>query len=440
MPLLILPFMALQFDRGNIGNAVTDNFFEDVGITQNQFNVGQQLLSAGIVILEIPSNLVLYRLGPRIWISCQIFAWGLVATFQAFQKGLGAFLATRLLLGLMEAGFIPASLYAITTWYKTSEMSTRFACFFFGNFVASALTGVLAYGILHMRGVAGLAGWQWLFIIEGLFTICTGFLYIAFFPKDRDHPIPFLKLQYFTERERHIAVQRVLTDDPSKAPGSHKSITMRELKWALSDWTLYPHCLLTICALAPTSSFTSYGPKLVISFGYPRLASNAIFSIGHWIMLFTSPAFGYWADKIQKRGITVTTALLLWWGFTLGCQITDESKNSATRLAMMILAVSFSLVWHPLNSSWLAINTRSPADRSIKMACIVMSANLAGIIGSQLFQQDDAPVYRTGWKLLVILNACGVFFSLVANGQYRVLNWLAEKRGEKEEERRKYYL
>ncbi|KAL1873987.1 hypothetical protein VTK73DRAFT_638 [Phialemonium thermophilum] len=99
MPLLILGFYSLQMDRGNIGNALTDFFFRDVGITQNQFNVGQQLLSLGIVLLEIPSNLVLYRIGPSIWIGCQIVGWGLIATFQAFQKELGPFLATRLLLG-----------------------------------------------------------------------------------------------------------------------------------------------------------------------------------------------------------------------------------------------------------------------------------------------------------------------------------------------------
>jgi hypothetical protein len=100
MPLLMLAFFALQLDRGNIGNALTDFFFRDVGITQNQFNVGQQLLSLGIVLLEVPSNFILYRVGPAKWIGVQIIAWGFVATFQAFQKGVAAFMVTRLLLGL----------------------------------------------------------------------------------------------------------------------------------------------------------------------------------------------------------------------------------------------------------------------------------------------------------------------------------------------------
>ncbi len=108
MPLLIIAFFALQLDRGksfpkcqlegrqadlwycgigNIGNALTDFFLDDVGITQGQFNDGNELLALGIVLWEIPSNFVLYRIGPSVWISAQIVAWGLVATFQAFQHG-----------------------------------------------------------------------------------------------------------------------------------------------------------------------------------------------------------------------------------------------------------------------------------------------------------------------------------------------------------------
>ena len=150
----------------NIGNALTDNFMEDVGITQGQFNVGQQLLSLGIVLWEIPSNMVLYRIGPSIWLSGQILCWGFVATFQAFQHGRGPYWATRFLLGTCESGFIPAAFYTITRWYKNDETSKRFSIFFLGNLTVQALGGDMAYGILQMRGVAGLAGWQWLFIVR----------------------------------------------------------------------------------------------------------------------------------------------------------------------------------------------------------------------------------------------------------------------------------
>lgn len=88
---------------------------------QNQYNIGQQLLSLGIVLFELPSNLLLYRIGPGRWLSSQVVAFGLVSTFQAFQNSYGAFLATRLLLGLTESGYIPGALYTLSTWCKRSS-------------------------------------------------------------------------------------------------------------------------------------------------------------------------------------------------------------------------------------------------------------------------------------------------------------------------------
>jgi MFS family permease len=210
------------------GNALTDFFFQDVNITQSQFNVGQQLLSAGIVLLELPSNIILYRIGPSVWISGQIFVWGLVALFQAFQKGFGSFLATRLLLGLCESGFIPAGLFTITLWYKKEETSKRFAWFFIGNMLAQAASGLVAYGILQMRGVGGLAGWQWLFILEGLFTILVAIVFATLFPGHPGNPKSLLGISCFTEEELHILRTRMLLDDPNNER-TNNHITLKEI-------------------------------------------------------------------------------------------------------------------------------------------------------------------------------------------------------------------
>ncbi|KAM0540964.1 hypothetical protein ACHAPJ_013426 [Fusarium lateritium] len=403
MPLLILGFFALQLDRGNIGNALTDNFFKDVGITQNQFNVGQQLLSLGIILLEIPSNLVLYRVGPTLWIGGQIIAWGLVATFQAFQKGLGPFMATRLLLGLCEAGFIPAALFTMTRWYKRNEISRRYSWFFIGNMTAAAMTGIIAYGILHMRGVAGLAGWQWLFIIEGIFTVLVGIAFLLTFPDQVIKPVSILKVRYFTERESQILYQRVLRDDPSKAQvGQH--VTMKEIKSALTNWRLLPHIGFTICGLAPASAFGSYAPSLVVSFGFERLQSNALVSIGFWSLLVTNLIWGY-ARQLQ-----------------IGNRILVESTNSNLKFAMLTLSLAFAWPWHAVNGSWLSLNAKSPGERSITLAIHIMAANCSGIVGKQLFRSEDAPHYPQGFTIIVGLTAAGVVLSLIANLQYYFSN------------------
>lgn len=316
MPLLISGFFVLQLDRGNIGNALTDFFLADVGITQFQFNVGQQLLSLGIVLLEIPSNLVLYRVGPQKWISCQIICWGLVATFQAFQKGVGAFYATRLLLGLLEAGFIPAGLYTLTQWYKRSETSGRYAAFFLGNMVASASSGLIAYGILHLRGVAGLTGWQWLFIIEGMLTILVGVVFGLMMPNSPGSPKNILGYSFFTERETHILVNRVIIDDPAKRV-KNKYVKWDELRSAFSRWYIYPQLLVSFCCISVIAPLGSYMPSIIASYGYERLQANALSSVSGWIVIVLNLLWGWTADKTQRRGALVLAGVTFGWAFAV---------------------------------------------------------------------------------------------------------------------------
>lgn len=111
-----LTHLYTELDRGNMANAITDNFMSDIGVNQDQFNVGQQMLSLGIVLTEIPANLILYRVGPGKWLTLQLFLFGTVSTFQAFQRGYAPFIITRFLLGITESGFIPGGLWTLSTW------------------------------------------------------------------------------------------------------------------------------------------------------------------------------------------------------------------------------------------------------------------------------------------------------------------------------------
>ncbi|KAG7292871.1 hypothetical protein NEMBOFW57_002916 [Staphylotrichum longicolle] len=374
MPLLILAFFALQIDRGNIGNAMTDFFLQDIGITQFQFNVGQQLLSAGI----IPSNMILYRLGPTVWLGSQIVAWGFVAAFQAFQKGLGPFLVTRLLLGLCEAGFIPAGLFTLTRWYKRGETTKRFSIYFLGNLCASACSGLIAYGI---------------------------------------------------EREAQILQQRVLRDDPSKFQ-PRKNVSWTELKATLTNWRLLPHICTTVLGMAPAHTMGSYAPTLVVSFGFDRLKSNAMLSIGGWILLVTNLVWGFGAEKTKLRGPWVFLGVLILWGLTIGNRVLIDSKNANLRFGVLVTATAFQTQWHAINGAWMSLNARSAGERSITMAIFVMGANLAGIIGSQIFQAKDAPLYRTGWTVIMALMSVALLMSVIANVQYWLLNRFQKRKGE----------
>lgn len=435
MPLLISGFFVLQLDRGNIGNALTDFFLTEVGITQLQFNIGNQLLSLGIVLLELPSNLVLYRVGPQKWISCQIFCWGLVATFQAFikGKGVGAYYATRLLLGLLESGFIPAGLYTLTQWYKRNETSRRFTAFFLGNMAASAASGLIAYGILQMRGKSGLSGWQWMFLIEGIITIAIGIVFVLFMPHSPENPSNVLGHSYFTSREIHILTHRMAIDNPAKSP-RHKYVKWADIKAAFSRWYIYPQLVVSFCCVAIISPLGTYQPSIIAGYGYDRLQANALSSVGSWIVLVLNVSLGWIADKTQKRGLLILIAAVLSFAFCLATRQLATSLNRDLKYGILTCTTLWGSVIHPLNGSWLAVNIRNPAERSITMALLIMTANTAGLAGAQIFQSYDAPLYRTGFTVILTLASVALVFSLTSNAQYLWLNKkLARKEAAEEE-------
>ena len=166
MPLLCLGFFALQLDRSNISNAMTSTITKDLGITSDEVNSGNQLQIAALIAFEIPSNIMLQRFGPPIWITFQSLAWGLVALFQAFMKNKKSFYATRFLLGMFEAGYMPGCQFIMASFYKRDELAMRTAIFYFGNYLATGTGSLIAAGVLRLAGSAGLSGWQWLFISE----------------------------------------------------------------------------------------------------------------------------------------------------------------------------------------------------------------------------------------------------------------------------------
>ncbi|OBS22652.1 hypothetical protein FPOA_08985 [Fusarium poae] len=140
----------------------------------------------GIIIAEIPSNIVLQKLGAPIWLTGQVLIWGTVALTQAWVTDIHSFFATRFLLGFFEAGFIPGAQYMLAVFYREKELALRTAIFYFGNYFATATGSLIAAGVLQMGAILGLAGWQWLFISmlkilpdwtfksAGALTICTG--------------------------------------------------------------------------------------------------------------------------------------------------------------------------------------------------------------------------------------------------------------------------
>lgn len=426
MPILTLGFFCLQLDRGNIANAITDNFMKDIGITQDQFNVGQQMLSLGIVLTEIPSNMILYRVGPGKWLTLQLFLFGIVSTFQAWQTNYASFIATRFLLGITESGFIPGGLWTLSTWYTRSETAKRVMFFYFGNQFGQASSKLLAYGILHMRGVGGKAGWFWLFTLMGSFTVGCGFIYGFFLPDSfkKPHSTFLPRVALFTDRELHILRTRVQRDDPMKAK-KKKKIGLDAFKRAFLNWRIWIHFAITLCNNGPQRAFDTYSPSIVSSFGFAALSANALASVGLFLQIPTSWTFSWVSDRFNLRGPTVIAGLsfhLLGYIFNRG--FTELRGLRGVKYFGVVWTQTFGTFSHPLNIAWLSLTCDDSEQRALAMAGVIMGANIAGIYGAQIFRADDKPKYRRGFSIACAVLAVGLALA--------VFRWLDQKlRGRK---------
>ena len=167
-------FFALQLDRANITQALSDNFLKDLGMNTNDYNTGQTIFYASFLAAELPSQLVSKKIGPDNWIPIQMISWSIVACCQSRLTGRATFFITRSLLGIIEGGFIPDVILYLSYFYKSKELPIRLS-FFWGAYGCTfIISAFLAYGILHLGGVDGLAGWQWLFALEGSLTALIG--------------------------------------------------------------------------------------------------------------------------------------------------------------------------------------------------------------------------------------------------------------------------
>jgi len=167
IPLLALAYFFNYLDRTSVGfAALTMN--HDLGLSATQFGYGAGIMFAGYCLCEVPSNLAMYRFGARRWLARIMITWGLMAAATAFAVGPYSFYAIRLLLGIGEAGFFPGVIFFLTLWFPAHYRTRVLAWFTVSTPLSSLVGGPLSAWLLQFDGHLGLAGWQWMFIVEGL--------------------------------------------------------------------------------------------------------------------------------------------------------------------------------------------------------------------------------------------------------------------------------
>lgn len=174
MPFIFLCYVIAYLDRVNLGMA--EGMQKDLKLTDEEFGLGGGLFFLGYFIFEIPSNLILHRVGARIWIARIMIVWGLVSMAMVFISGRWSFYGMRVLLGLAEAGFFPGIILYLTYWVPARERARMGALFMIAAPIAMAFGAPISGILLGLDGAGGLKGWQWLFLLEGFPAILLGLL------------------------------------------------------------------------------------------------------------------------------------------------------------------------------------------------------------------------------------------------------------------------
>lgn len=162
VPFLCILYLLAFLDRINISNANVFGLSKQLGLNGDEFNVALVIFFVPYVLFEIPSNILLKRFKPHVWLSANMFLFGFTTIMQGIVKNYSGLLATRFFLGVFETGMFPGCFYLIGMWYRRHEAQKRYSFFFSSTTLAGAFGGLLAAAIGKMDGVAGYAGWRWM--------------------------------------------------------------------------------------------------------------------------------------------------------------------------------------------------------------------------------------------------------------------------------------
>ncbi|KAI1207852.1 MFS general substrate transporter [Annulohypoxylon truncatum] len=433
-------FMALELDRANLTQALTDDFLVDLHLTTNDYNLGNTVFKVAFLIAELPSQLVSKWMGPDRWIPSQMVLWSIVAGSQFWLSGRTSFLVTRALLAILQGGFIPDVILYLSYFYKHHELSIRLGFFWTMMSVADILCGLLAAGLLEMRGVLGYAGWRWLFLLEALITLTVGLFSFGLMPPGPCQTANWFrgKNGWFTPREETVIVNRVLREDPSKSDMHNRQpITPRLLWKCLKDFDLWPLYILGLTFQIPSTPEQQYLTLSLRQMNFNTLMSNLLSIPWTALHIITMLALTYTAEILKELTFVALIGQIWILPFLIYLNVAD----TATASRWVIWTVTTLLLAypnaHPIQVGWNSRNSNTVRARTVSAACYNMFCQAGGIISSNLYRADDAPLYRRGNRqLLAILIMNIVLYCLtkvyyVLRNRYRDTKWNAMTDDEK---------
>ncbi|KAM0418713.1 hypothetical protein ACHAPT_012311 [Fusarium lateritium] len=384
LPLLWWMYILAYLDRGNIANANAAGMSEDLGLNENQYSLLVSLFFVAYVLFEVPSNMLLMKIKPSIYLPTICVIWGSVIIGMSQSKNPSSFLAGRFFLGAIEAGLFPGALFLLTCWYTKKEVGKRFCIFYTSGCVAPALGGIMAGAVIsRLEGARGIPGWRWLLLIEGVVTVACGFGLYFVLP---DYP---RNSKMLTPEQRLLGHVRILHDQSASVQPEEDNLTpFQAVAATLRDGRTWLFLVLYTCnILGLTISY--FIPTMLKGLGYTSVTAQwmtvPIWACGAVFQLFWS----WTSDKTQDRRWHITGLLSI---SALSCLIAIVVRNNTVKYVMMCFLIGGMFTTVPLILNWTSeVMARPERKRSVAIAFVNSFGHTSYIYGSYLWPASEGP-------------------------------------------------
>ncbi|KAK5076092.1 High-affinity nicotinic acid transporter [Lithohypha guttulata] len=374
IPVLSILYLLAFLDRTNVANAAVFGLSSDLNLTPIQYSTALTIFFPPYILFEIPSNLILKRLKPHVWLSVCMFMFGLVTLCQGLVNNWGGLMTTRFLLGVFEAGMFPGSFYLISMWYVRAEAQKRYTFFFASTSLAGAFGGLLASAIGKMDGLSGYRGWRWVFILEGLLTCVVSFIFFFIIP---DFPE---EAKWLTKAEAAFVKAR-LQDDQGKSARERK-ITGKDVLNCFKDYKFFLGGFMYFGLIVPAYGYAYFSPTIIRSYGYSPIQTQ-LHSVPPWAV-----------------------------SFAMSMLIATFSDWTRHRFLFTLIPISIAV-------AGFGMNLGGHHRRAVGSAWQVGFGNIGGIISTYIFPSSDARnFFRLGYSVslgFICLSAftCCLYFVAV---------------------------
>jgi ACS family tartrate transporter-like MFS transporter len=411
IPLLFICYIIAYIDRINVGFAklqLQDVLGVDERIFGSVYGLGAGLFFIGYFLFEVPSNLILQRVGARIWIARIMIVWGIVSSTMMFIGSTTAFYSVRFLLGVAEAGFYPGVILYLTYWFPDKERAHTVALFATGTVIAGIVGSPLSGAILELHGFGGLEGWQWLFLIEGIPAVLIGVVVIFVLP---DRPG---KARWLSPAEKDWIQSRLDEDSINSKGTAH--LRLSEVFMSGRIWLL---CLIYFLLTVGIYGYEMWLPSIIKEFsGLSYSIVGLINAIPYVAAIVAMLAIGYHSDRTGERRWHVAGA-----AFAAAAGFGFSAYLQNPYLAFMALLIALVGLKSAMGPFWaLSTTFLSGTAAAGGIALINSVGNLGGFVGPTLvgvINDKTGSIVMSLWILGGALLLMGILTLTIRNSQLK---------------------